>query len=195
MFYRVSVSLCIALFRTYYLKTPSPRKFSRRYAIVSCKVSCGSRGVKFNSSSAFVGIEIPEIFAPVRLLSAEPAKFVPVFENRINKIRAGHRQFFRHAKHRRGNARQVFPAARKIPRNVHIRRAEQIFFLMSSLFQRVDKSRRRIARINKIQTARRRVSEFCARENPERVSSNSNARRPFPKAKTDSKSRASRLCL
>ena len=36
-----------------YLKTPSPKKFSRKYLIVSCKVSCGSRVVKFNSSSAF----------------------------------------------------------------------------------------------------------------------------------------------
>src|SRR4028119_1895392 len=36
-----------------YLKTPAPRKFSRKYFTVSFKVSAGSRVAKFNSLSAF----------------------------------------------------------------------------------------------------------------------------------------------
>src|SRR5215217_125719 len=36
-----------------YEKMPSPRKFLRRYPIVSLRVSCGSRGEKPNSSVAF----------------------------------------------------------------------------------------------------------------------------------------------
>jgi len=87
----------------------------------------------------------------------------PILKYRIDKRRTGHCEFFRHLEHRRGNAAQTFEPLEKFLKT-HIRRAEQIFFLMSSLLKCSDERRRCIASVDKTQTAARRIRNFAAKK-------------------------------
>ena len=137
----------------------------RRYVIVSCSVSCGSRGGNPSSSSAFDESKYQKYSACSTSFGAT-GDALPQFLNTDSIIdRTRHREFLRHLEHRRRDAASRSSRPKNCGKR-HVRRTEQDTFPDACPFSTAcDECRRRVACIDKIQARRSACTGSFGREN------------------------------